>query len=190
MPHNFNLKRFQSLLKLQQKDPLIFLENKEQRKEYLFYSKVLNNQIFFNNKKTYLALLNQYLNGNLSFFKFRLEFLQTYKEDKKIFKDLTKNYQKLFSFPINPKSNGFSSIIGDLFDYVIDIAPTYDESFTNIMTKILVKIEDYSELTNSVETVNVSTHDNLCFSEKLYARSFEILKAVGLIFISFLVIPY
>jgi hypothetical protein len=160
MTSTFNRKQFQSLVREKNSNPYIFQENKNKVKIYVKNSELLDSQILFNNRNTYLSLIKNYLSGKIDFCEYRQEFLKTYKKDDQIYEDLEKDFQKLAGFPIHPNSAGFSSLISDVFDDCIEI--NSDGAGDEVLIEILAEMEEYSKIAESMEMVSfVETSNDL-----------------------------
>jgi len=120
MTKKFNKVRYIELLKkyqsLQSKHSSLWQEDDVEYSELLSYGVILENQIFYSRRHDYIALIEKYVTKEIDSLLLRLEFFQMQREDRKIIKDLEKNFERLSNVSIDSKSGEFSPLIGDIFD--------------------------------------------------------------------------
>ena len=92
-----------------------FSEYKEEFKEMVKYDSMVLNQFYYNQKEDYRLLIEDYLSGKISDGAFVWRFFEMYKQDAKNFEILTKDFQKLLSFQIESRSEGFSDHMDHIF---------------------------------------------------------------------------
>jgi hypothetical protein len=89
-------------------------ENREEYFELLSYGILLEGQISYNRKDDYLSLIEDYRRGTIDAVIFRLAFLKMSREDNQTLDILKKDLKRLSTFSIDSKSEGFSSLIGEI----------------------------------------------------------------------------
>ncbi len=162
MTQTFNKVRYIKLLKkdqsLESKNSSLYKEDrdKEDRVEYrelLSYGVILYNQIIYNRRHDYISLIEKYLTNQIDSLLLRLQFFQIQREDKKIKKDLEKNFERLSNLLIDSKSGEFSLLIKDIFDACealkSDSEPEEAYGITELqfrafLEKIFLQMEKYS----------------------------------------------
>lgn len=120
MTQTFNKMCYIKLLKkdqsLESKNSSLYKEDRVEYLELLSYGVILYNQIIYNRRHDYISLIQKYVNNEIDSLLLRLQFFQTQREDKKIKKDLEKNFDRLSNVLIDSKSGEFSLLIEDIFD--------------------------------------------------------------------------
>ena len=120
MTKTFNKVRYIELLKkgqsLESKNSSLYKEDRIEYRELLFYGVILYNQIIYNRRHDYISLIEKYVTNEIDSLLLRLQFFQIQREDKKIKKDLEKNFERLSNVLIDSKSGEFSVLIKDIFD--------------------------------------------------------------------------
>ena len=116
----FDKVRYIELLKKDQslasQNSSLYQENRIEYLELLSYGVILYDQIIYNRKQDYISLLEKYVNNEIDSFLLRLKFFQIQRDDKKIEKNLEKNFDRLSNVLIDSKSKEFSLLITDIFD--------------------------------------------------------------------------
>ena len=120
MTKTFNKVSYIELLKkdqsLKSKNSSLYKENKIEYRELLSYGVILYNQIIYNRRHDYISLIEKYVTNEIDSLLLRLQLFQIQREDKKIKKDLEKNFKQLSNVLIDSKSGEFSLLIEDIFD--------------------------------------------------------------------------
>lgn len=120
MANTFNKVRYIELLKkgrsLESKNSSLYKEDRIEYRELLSYGVLLYNQIIYNRRHDYISLIEKYVTNEIDSLLLRLQFFQIQREDKKIKKDLEKNFERLSNVLIDSKSDEFSLLIADIFD--------------------------------------------------------------------------
>lgn len=115
MTKTFNKARYIELLKkdqsLESKNSSLYKEDRIEYRELLSYGVIL-----YNRRHDYISLIEKYGTNEIDFLLLRLQFFQIQREDKKIKKDLEKNFERLSNVLIDSKSDEFSLLIADIFD--------------------------------------------------------------------------
>ena len=101
---------------MKSKKSSLYEEDRIQYHELLFYEVILYNQIIYNRRHDYISLIEKYVTNEIDSLLLRLQFFQIQREDKKIKKDLEKNFERLSNVLIDSKSDEFSLLIADIFD--------------------------------------------------------------------------
>lgn len=92
------------------------IERPDEADELVKYFTILNDQFYYNQKENYRSLIQDYQSGEFSTIGFILAFFEMYRQDAKNFEILRMDFKELLSFPIDAKSEGFSSFLDDIFD--------------------------------------------------------------------------
>ena len=112
--------RYIKLLKkdqnLESKNSSLYKEDRVEYRKLLSYGVILYNQIIYNRRHDYISLIEKYVTNEIDSLLLRLQFFQIQREDKKIKKDLEKNFEQLSKVLIDSKSGEFSLLIKDIFD--------------------------------------------------------------------------
>lgn len=120
MTKTFNKVRYIDLLKKDQnlgsKNSSLYKEDRIEYRELLSYGVILDNQIIYNQRHDCISLIEKYVTKEIDSLLLRLQFFQIQREDKKIKKDLEKNFELLSNVLIDSKSDEFSLLIADIFD--------------------------------------------------------------------------
>lgn len=158
MTQTFNKVRYIKLLKkdqsLESKNSSLYKEDRVKYRELLSYGVILYNQIIYNRRHDYISLIEKYLTNEIDSLLLRLQFFQIQREDKKIKKDLEKNFERLSNVLIDSKSGEFSLLIKDIFDacealkYDSEPEETYgitELQFRDFLEKIFLQMEKYSD---------------------------------------------
>ena len=154
----FDKVRYIELLKKDQslasQNSSLYQENRIEYLELLSYGVILYDQIIYNRKQDYISLLEKYVNNEIDSFLLRLKFFQIQRDDKKIEKNLEKNFDRLSNVLIDSKSKEFSLLITDIFDACealkFDSEPNEAYGITELefrafLEKILLQMEKYSD---------------------------------------------
>ena len=221
MLSKLNIQRYSQLFKKRESDQIMAKEIPELRQ----YDSLLAYEVFWNSRKDYLQLANDFITSTIDPNQFRLNFFALRRYNMRLFNDVGRYLveKQIFLQPTF-KFKGFMTLIDDLF-YTLDL---YDEDVQGfelnndivstqglkyyVKGTFIPEIKNYiqkeesflnqndsknqtrqlkscSEILELIETTtSISYQDKLM--ENVINRSFEILKAVGLIFITFLVTPY
>jgi len=154
MVHKFNLSRYRQLLAKEDSltnktkdlfaDP-IFLE-------LLSFESSVATQVFYNHKKNYFALLQNYLNETISPNLFRAQFIKMVNEDLKKSQKILKNFEELSTFWIDFELDEFCSLFENIHEtclYAFEFEDQKDampeETFRDSIQKSFFKIQKYSD---------------------------------------------
>lgn len=98
MTQTFNKVRYIKLLKkdqsLESKNSSLYKEDRVEYLGLLSYGVILYNQIIYNRRHDYISLIEKYVTNEIDSLLLRLQFFQIQREDKKIKKDLEKNFER------------------------------------------------------------------------------------------------
>ena len=100
---------------MESKNSSLYKEDRIEYRELLSYGVILYNQIIYNRRHDYISLIEKYVNNEIDSLLLRLQFFQIQREDKKIKKDLEKNFERLSNVLIDSRSGQFSLLIEDIF---------------------------------------------------------------------------
>ena len=158
MPQTLNKVRYIELLKknqnLQNKNTSLYKENRVEYRELISYGGIVYNQIIYNRRDDYISLIEEYVTNEIDSFVLRLQFFQTQREDRKIKKDLEKNFQQLSNLLIDSKSSEFSLLINDIFEACEALKSDSEPEkayginelqFRAFLEKIFLQMEKYSD---------------------------------------------
>jgi hypothetical protein len=115
MMNNLEKARYFELLEKKKNGQLSYEENKEEFEELVRYATLVRDQVYYNQKKKYRLLIDDYLSGEASAMGFVWIFFGMYKQDAKDFELLTHDLKKLLSFQMESRSEGFSVCMEDIF---------------------------------------------------------------------------
>ena len=119
MTQTFNKVRYIELLKkdrgLESKNSSLYKEDKMEHRKLLSYGVIVYNQIIYNRRHDYISLIEKYVTNEIDSLLLRLQFFQIQREDRKIKKDIEKNFERLYTILIDSKSGEFSLLIADTF---------------------------------------------------------------------------
>lgn len=138
MEKNFNLSRYKELIEREKNGEISFLNI-----ELLNFRAVVGRQISYERKKDYFTLIDGYLNGIISLYKFRSKFLQMEKEDSKQSALILENFQELEGFAIANDLENFSASIGEISTLCLEYYEIWDEN-----TEPMSESEFYSLVNN------------------------------------------
>ena len=157
MPQTLNKVRYIELLKknqsLQNKNTSLYKENRVEYRELISYGGIVYNQIIYNRRHDYISLIEEFVTNEIDSFVLRLQFFQTQREDRKIKKDLEKNFQQLSNLLIDSKSSEFSLLIKDIFEACEALKSDSEPEeayginelqFRAFLEKIFLQMEKYS----------------------------------------------
>ena len=120
MTQTLNKLRYIELLKkdggLESKNSSFDKENRMEYRELLSYGVILYNQIIYNRRHDYISLIEKYVTNEIDSFLLRLQFFKIQREDRRIKKDIEKNFERLYTVFIDSNSGEFSLLITDIFD--------------------------------------------------------------------------
>ena len=120
MTDTFNKVRYIKLLKkgrsLESKNSSLYKEDRVEYRELLSYGVILENQVFYNRRHDYISLIEKYVTNEIDSLLLRFQFFQMQREDRKIQKDLEKDFKQLFTVSIDSKSGDFFLLISNIFD--------------------------------------------------------------------------
>jgi hypothetical protein len=196
---NFDTSRYFQLLKkrkflIEQGEFL----NHEDEDEFLSYSIILENQIYYNRKDEYIDLVAKYLNTKKSEIAAQFlvaDFNTIFNNDNKaldllIEEILQEGPQILDTFSIHPKSEDFSDLVQAIFGCCELL--TFDkenhtgitlEQFHDSLEKLFVQIQEYSDVGNS--TLEFSKDfSKVLLVKRSYQIFFSILAASGLLLVN------
>lgn len=158
MIQTFNKVRYIELLKkdqsLESKNSSLYKEDRIEYLELLSYGVILYNQIIYNRRHDYISLIDKYVTNEMNSLLLRFQFFQIQREDKKITKDLEKNFERLSNVLIDSKSDEFSLLIADIFDACEALKSDSDPEeaygitelqFRAFLEKIFLQMEKYSD---------------------------------------------
>ena len=158
MPQTLNKVRYIELLKknqsLQNKNTSLYKENRVEYRELISYGGIVYNQIIYNRRHDYISLIEEFVTNEIDSFVLRLQFFQTQREDRKIKKDLEKNFQQLSNLLIDSKSSEFSLLIKDIFEACEALKSDSEPEeayginelqFRAFLEKIFLQMEKYSD---------------------------------------------
>jgi len=158
MTQTLNKVRYIKLLKkdesLHIKNSSLYKDNRVEYRELLSYGAILYHQIIYNRRHDYICLIKKYLTNEIDSLLLRLEFFQIQREDRKIKKDVEKNFQRLSNILIDSKSGEFSLLINDIFEACealkCDSEPEEaygitELQFRDFVEKIFLQMEKYSD---------------------------------------------
>ena len=162
----------------------LYRENKAEYSELLSYDIILTKQVFYENRFQYIELIRKYFEGEINCYSFQWGFFDLYNDHLEIMDNIKNSLDEssVITFSSDSKMENFSSLVEEL----VPICDALDDSLTEErfhleIQKIFDKIQQYDD---SVR------HQILASLEGLENRSFSILKAVSLIFLILLFIPY
>lgn len=139
---------------MESKNSSLYKEDRLEYRELLFYGVILYSQIIYNRRHDYIYLIEKYVTNKIDSLLLRLQFFQIQREDKKIKKDLEKNFERLSNVLIDSKSGEFSLRIKDIFDACealkFDSEPEEaygitELQFRDFLGKIFLQMEKYSD---------------------------------------------
>jgi hypothetical protein len=128
----------------------LFNQNPKEYGGLLSYLSVLERQISYNNKASYIFLIEEYLKGNAGEAKTELfvwGFFSIVKKDSKALKILEEDIKRLDTFYIDPKSTGFYSVISQICcdcEALTDSNPKYTitaDQFSDSLKQIFLEIQ-------------------------------------------------
>ena len=109
MEKYFNLSRYKELLKLQENGKISFFDL-----ELLSLQASVAQQMYYNRKKDYFILIDQYLSRIIPPYEFRSKFLQMEKEDSEKSTLILEDFQELEVFTLAKDLEKFSDLINDI----------------------------------------------------------------------------
>ena len=152
MTQTFNKVRYIELLKkdqsLESQNSSLYKEDRIEYRELLSYGIILENQILYNRRHDYISLIEKYVTNEIDSFILRWKFFQIEREDKKIQKDLEKNFEQLFNVSIDSKSAEFSTLLEDIaaacefFDWTDE---TDERKFRPYVEKTFLQMKQYKD---------------------------------------------
>ena len=155
--------------------------------------------IFWTKLEEFLVLIEDFLNSKIDADTFDIEYYQLYQKTSQLCQLSLTTVEIVKRSRVNSKSFGLLSILQsisskcNLFEFSNDNDDNWNEDNLRISIKDDYQILLTYELPTSSEKIFYGIQDSnqiLASSEALINRSFSILKAVSLIFLSLLVIPY
>ena len=163
MTQTFNKVRYIELLKkdrsLKSQNSSLYYEDPMEYRECLSYGVMLENQIFYNRRQEYIALMERYLKNEIN----RSEMLYNYfgldRKDKKILEDLDKNFQQLANVSIDSKSAEVGRLISEISD-VWELADCGDEEVDELKWRAFIE-KTLSEIQQFNDTKKVPMDDSL-----------------------------
>ena len=109
MTKNFNVVRYQELLKLEENGKISFLDL-----ELLTYQASIEDQISYNQKEKYFSLIEQYLSRVIAPHEFRLKFSEMENQDSRTAGLILKDFQQLEVFTLADDHKEFSDLISEI----------------------------------------------------------------------------
>ena len=168
MKKHFNLSRYKELLQLEEKKKISFLDL-----ELLTYEASVVEQIWYNRKKDYFIVIDEYLSQIITPYQFRSKFLQMKKDDSVKATRILENFQELEVFTLTKGLEKFS----DLINQISTLCLEFDEVWDGTMEPIS-ESEFYSLVNNHYlqlqEAFPFGNFKNQAY-EDLVDRSFNIL---------------
>lgn len=89
--------------------------NRQKHLEWLKYSQLLSDLIFWENRNQYLQLMEDFVDASINSKKFETKFFEICRTDNKRFRMLEADFERLITFQPNFKSRGFESLISEIF---------------------------------------------------------------------------
>lgn len=122
--------------------------------EIVFGASILYNQVIWNNRKTYISLIEDYLTKKIDIEAFEDSFLTNYRKDNNNVEEISSNWEKLSKFQIDETLPELSDLIELVFSYweALDLEfnpedkPDYDiseDQFRDALEKIYNEIYIY-----------------------------------------------
>lgn len=117
-------------------------DEKEKFFELNQYGQILDDHFFWENRKTYQTLIQNYLSGIIKIPEFETKFLQIYRIDKNISENMKEDFNQLENFLPDPKSKGFGSLIITVFEdldylnYAFEPKETYEISESQFLASL------------------------------------------------------
>ena len=116
---DLNMENYVNLLKKEKEllieNKLLIHEDKSSYLQLLSYGIILSNQWYFYQKHKYMYLLEQYLIGTVGALELKLRFFKMYQQDESDLDCLEQSLEDLLTFPIDDKSDGFDTLMNQLF---------------------------------------------------------------------------
>lgn len=127
---------------LRQKGRLLSNDNEIEYRQYLAYSRQLEQQFFFQRKLTYLGILKNYLMGHKNAERMKFDFFNIYYPHFQEFQSLMLNPEKTEEINSDPKINLFMENFRVLFDDCESLGDFVTETdFRQSMEKIYAEMK-------------------------------------------------
>ena len=153
----FNLPYYKKLKQLVAKKESLITTDKDlfadpRFLELLALEASIENQIFYNNKNNYFALIQKYLNETIHPNIFRAQFIEMVNEDLKKSHKILNNFEELSTFWIDLELDEFGSLFENIHETCLcafefegqeDAMP--ETKFRDSIQKIFFKIQKYLE---------------------------------------------
>ena len=153
----FNLPYYKKLKQLVAKKESLITTDKDlfadpRFLELLALEASIENQIFYNNKNNYFALIQKYLNETIHPNIFRAQFIKMVNEDLKKSQEILDNFEELSTFWIDLELDEFGSLFENIHETCLcafefegqeDAMP--ETKFRDSIQKIFFKIQKYLE---------------------------------------------
>ena len=153
----FNLPYYKKLKQLVAKKESLITTDKDlfadpRFLELLALEASIENQIFYNNKNNYFALIQKYLNETIHPNIFRAQFIKMVNEDLKKSQEILDNFEELSTFWIDLELDEFGSLLENIHETCLcafefegqeDAIP--ETKFRDSIQKIFFKIQKYLE---------------------------------------------
>ena len=121
MEKYFNLSRYKELLKLQENGKISFFDL-----ELLSLQASVAQQMYYNRKKDYFILIDQYLSRIIPPYEFRSKFLQMKKEDSNKSTIILEDFKKLEVFTLAKDLEKFSDLINQISTLCFEYGEVWD----------------------------------------------------------------
>jgi hypothetical protein len=146
----YNKKRYFDLLEysnnLRKSEKVLYYENKEAFLELLSYQVIIENEVFWQSKDQFVLLMLNFINETLDAIEFKSEFFAITRQNQNLYESFERNFEKLENFKVNPKSEGFSTLIEEIFSDcdMLNLDTEYNQTWLKECVKdALLKIQKY-----------------------------------------------
>lgn len=156
----FNLEEYIQLLKkseyLKKQEKTLEMEDKTKYLKLLRYGVQLSDYIHWKTKSQYLNLLKLFVNSKIDGSEFVKQYLEIFDSNEKIVGNLEKDFKRLASIQLDPKSFGFSQWISEIELCCDEFYPDFepqdkiefrfakgDKELQVVLTNIIKQIEKY-----------------------------------------------
>lgn len=115
------------------------LKNQNQL-ELFFYFKIIQSQIYYNQKEKYFYLIQEYLTKTIYSNSFRDKFFTIRSQDKKTQEILENHFQLLSTFSIDSESDGFIYVIDEIYNlsFLVENGRVSENEFRDLVEKIFL----------------------------------------------------
>ena len=145
----YNKKRYKQLLLLSEdlnyKGKTLFEENRKKYIELMEYQKVIEEEIFWNNKQKFILIMEDFLYGVINFTEFETSFTLLYYKTREKFNTFKTDLKEIENFQPSTRLNRCSNYVIAIFREFEAVKDEYctEKDLQNYVEKVYLKFQKF-----------------------------------------------